>query len=102
MQAEGGNGCFGCFGEVGRSTDWELGKIKCKGPEGGVSESGPGKNRWTEARAEYAKGTEKEMHEVRDARALIFLGGPWAVFSLWAFTVSWQLLMDFEQRRDEI
>lgn len=42
------------------------------------------------------------MHEVRDARALIFLGGPWAVFSLWAFTVSWQLLMDFEQRRDEI
>lgn len=39
------------------------------------------------------------MHEVRDAEGTDVPGRPWAIFSLWAFTVSWELLMDFEQRR---
>lgn len=103
MQAEEGNGCFGCFGAVGRSIDWELGKIKCKGPEEGGSESGPGKNRWTK-KLEQSEPRDQRRRCMQSGmpRALMFPGGPWAVFSLWAFTVSWELLMDFEQRKDEI
>ena len=101
MQAEEGNGCFEWFGEVGRLTG-SLGRSSAKAQR-------------TEVRSqalERTDGQRLEQSEPREQRrrctksevprALMFRGGLWAVFSLWAFTVSWELLTDFEQRRDEI
>lgn len=101
MQAEEGNGCFEWFGEVGRSTG-SLGRSSAKAQRTEVRSQAL--ERTDGQRLQQSEPGEQRRRCTKSEvpRALMFRGGLWAVLSLWAFTVGWELLMDFEQRRDEV